>query len=550
MININDFFDISFDNVPVQKPINRNAFTLEDIKYKVKCIKAMQDLGMIVTIDKIGNICGMIPGKIFTDKSVICGSHTDSVDDAGQFDGPLGVYAALKTGEDIINSGKTHLVNYKAIIYASEESTRFEGKACLGSKYLRGDNLDFDAIISRDGLSLKEIVANYKTELFKELSESGLNPITEVDKVIENSEIITALEGHIEQADVLREAKSNIGICTSIVAPYRLKADITNIETAAQFICDLTETAQKTENLSKYRITVPEFSIKNNYDKSELQNKNIVTFRVNGKSNHSGATPMNKRNDPIYGTAKFINLLSNNSAVQFLETCTPEWGANQINDCCEIKLAINPNASEKEILNFWFAQKDASKIANVHFQRINDFTKKDKETGLFIDVRQQIGMNTKLSSEMIFDCIKDIVHMTHCNAYMNVTAKGEPYQTNSDLVDSATQICEEKNIPYEIMESWAGHDLATLTKNKNARTLLLFCDNSGGSHNPNETTTVDAINKLVDVESALAQKELERVNELYFKQTSISSNEQVKNNTSLSKETRISLEKQTNLDER
>lgn len=113
----------------------------------------------------MGNLCLTIPGKIAPNKSILCCSHTDSVDNGGQFDGPLGIYAGLKTAENIVKSGKQNAVNYKVIICACEESTRFEGKACLGSKYLRGDNLDFESIVSREGISLKECIARYNAEL-------------------------------------------------------------------------------------------------------------------------------------------------------------------------------------------------------------------------------------------------------------------------------------------------------------------------------------------------------------------------------------------------
>lgn len=44
-----------------------------------------------------------------------------------------------------------------------------------------------------------------------------------------------------------------------------------------------------------------------------------------------------------------------------------------------------------------------------------------------------------------------------------------------------------------------------------------------GSHNPDETTTLEAISDLVQVESKLAQDELARANELYSeKQSSLS----------------------------
>ncbi len=514
MIEIQDFFDIDENGIPIQKPINRVAFTKADIAYKVKVIQAMQKLGMTVTIDKIGNICGTFAGKTRPDKSIICGSHTDSVDNGGQFDGPLGVFAALKTAEKIAQSGKQNDVNYKAVIYACEESTRFEGKACLGSKYLRGDALDFDTIQSRDGLSLREIVENYKKELDEALEKAGCDPLVEVDKVVTQDEIVTALEGHIEQSDELRKSGKNIGICTSISAPYRLKADITDIPTAAGFICKLKEDAQNPENLTKYRVTVPEFSILSN-TKTDLKDKKLLALRCHGENNHSGSTPMNERKDAVYGTAKFIELLGDEPTIQFLQTNTPNWGANQINSCCELLLAMDKNPSPAVRQRLLQAQKQASKMANVTFERIPEITEHDKKSGLFVDVRQQLGMNPKLSCDMIFETIKDIVHKTKCNSYMNITAKGEPYITNLDLIQSANGICETQQIPYKIMPSWPGHDLATLTKNPDARTLLLFCDSTGGSHNVEETTTLDAIKKLVTVESTLAMQELERANQLY-----------------------------------
>ena len=375
---------------------------------------------------------------------------------------------------------------------------------------MRGDDLDFKNITSREGISLENCVAEYKKELFKQLKEAGLGPIQEVDKVIQENEIVTAIEGHIEQADVLQESGKSVGICTSITAPYRLEADISNIKTAAKFICALNASASEPENLQRYRVTVPNFSIKEDYNETDLKDKKIITLRSIGARNHSGATPMDKREDAVLGTAKFIEFLSNNPDIQFLETSSAACGANQINDCCEVKLAINSENFGQTIPHFLIAQEEAKKIANVQFETIDDITKYDDKTGIFLDVRQQMGMSSELTADMIFETIKDIIHQTKCNAYMNITAKGEPYQTNADLVNLASEICENEEISYEVLKSWAGHDLATLTKDELARTILLFCASIGGSHNPDETTTLEAINDLVKVESKLARERISK----------------------------------------
>lgn len=41
MITIYDFFEFDENGIAVQKPINRIAYTKEDIDYKLKYIKAM-----------------------------------------------------------------------------------------------------------------------------------------------------------------------------------------------------------------------------------------------------------------------------------------------------------------------------------------------------------------------------------------------------------------------------------------------------------------------------------------------------------------------------
>lgn len=48
IVRLDDFFDFSS-----KEPINRLAYTEEDMIYKVKIIKKMQELGMSVTFDKI-----------------------------------------------------------------------------------------------------------------------------------------------------------------------------------------------------------------------------------------------------------------------------------------------------------------------------------------------------------------------------------------------------------------------------------------------------------------------------------------------------------------
>src|SRR5918999_1574382 len=55
----------------------------------------MRDAGMTVRKDAIGNLIGRYEGNDPKAKTLLLGSHLDTVRNAGRFDGPLGVVLAI-----------------------------------------------------------------------------------------------------------------------------------------------------------------------------------------------------------------------------------------------------------------------------------------------------------------------------------------------------------------------------------------------------------------------------------------------------------------------
>lgn len=225
MIKLEDFFDFNS-----KEPINRLGYTEDDMKYKIKIIEKMKALGMQITLDKAGNICGTISIGNHPQKTIAIGSHTDSVYNGGQFDGPVGVVVGLQTAESLIKSKKcTGII--KVPIYACEESSRF-GNACLGSKYLNGTitEEDFSSIVDQNALkqgktiTLQEAI-NFANSYLKE----HVDDIQEVDKIFDTVDY--SLEAHIEQYDSLKKAykknkQDTIGIINSIGSAVRIKYDV------------------------------------------------------------------------------------------------------------------------------------------------------------------------------------------------------------------------------------------------------------------------------------------------------------------------------------
>lgn len=218
MVKLEEFF-----NFNASEPINRVAYTEEDIKYKIRIIKKMQELGMKVTVDEALNICGTMAIGNHPEKILAIGSHTDSVGNGGQYDGPAGVIAALQVAEQL---GKAKEINgiIKVAIYSCEESTRFRN-ACIGSKYLNGDIMrkDFSTIIDENGITLEQATKQAKENLMEQTEG-----IEEVDKIFGKEEIDYSLESHIEQYQTLQErykksGKEQIGIITSVGSAVRIE---------------------------------------------------------------------------------------------------------------------------------------------------------------------------------------------------------------------------------------------------------------------------------------------------------------------------------------
>ena len=540
IINIDNFF-----NFNENAPINRIAYSEEDAKYKLKCMKGMQDLGMQISIDDAGNICGTLPGNFSKNQTLVIGSHTDSVKDGGQFDGPIGVYMALKAIENFKNTSKSKQYgNIKNVIYACEESTRFS-KACLGSYYLSGE-ISYEELCKlkdKNGIPFANIIADYKDYLFSHFAEYGidLNNVQLVDKILDQSEIAEALESHIEQAEVLTDTGISIGGVDSIGKP--LRGDISvhgknSIVTASKIINSFDKLANSSKQDSteeNLRVTFPKFDSSPNEENAKTitsQNGSLIKIDARGEHNHSGSTPPAKRKDAVLGLAKLIleldELQKSTSIVDFnfLGLSTPSWGANQIQDNASLIMQVN-NPELIRIIEE--KSKKVQDTSNITFD-INNIEsaeiQADSETQLFVDVRQQYPATGKNTREKLYNSLKEIQENIDCgedSISFRITAMGDPIQTNTELLENIKAICDKKNYPCQLMHSWPGHDLACVLAptNKTGKRVLFFIPSTGGSHNPEESTTKKDIEIGTDVYSSLVSSRMHNFEKQYENQREI-----------------------------
>ena len=173
----------------------------------------MQEAGMTVHIDSIGNLRGLWPGQTSDAPRLLIGSHLDTVPNAGAFDGILGVVLGVAIFEEL--HGQHLPFAIEVIGFSEEEGVRFS-KPFLGSLALIG-KLDADTLArkDRDGITVLEAIQNF-----------GLDPANLRTAAL-SEEAFAYLEFHIEQGPILEAESASLGIVESLVGQTRLQLTFT-----------------------------------------------------------------------------------------------------------------------------------------------------------------------------------------------------------------------------------------------------------------------------------------------------------------------------------
>ena len=163
----------------------------------------MEAAGMTVRRDAVGNIIGRGPGS--GGRTLLIGSHLDTVRDAGRYDGPLGVLVGIACVEVLRDRGATLPYAIEVVVFADEEGTRY-GTSYLGSAAFTG--FFEDAWLERrddDGVTLREA-----------LSEFGGSADAIAGSRRDPADLIGYYEVHIEQGPALESQDLALGVVTAI----------------------------------------------------------------------------------------------------------------------------------------------------------------------------------------------------------------------------------------------------------------------------------------------------------------------------------------------
>ena len=167
-----------------------------------------------VGIDAVGNVVGRYEAMT-TGKTLLTGSHYDTVRNGGKYDGRLGIFVPMACVRTLHRSQRRLPFAIEVVAFAEEEGQRFKA-TFLGSGALTGDfNPAWLDQLDADGVSMRAA-----------MQQAGLCPddITKLQR--DPEKYLGFVEVHIEQGPVLNALNLPLGVVTSINASLRYSGEV------------------------------------------------------------------------------------------------------------------------------------------------------------------------------------------------------------------------------------------------------------------------------------------------------------------------------------
>jgi N-carbamoyl-L-amino-acid hydrolase len=182
--------------------LSRTTFSPAHTAARAWFIERAAAAGLETRVDSAANHSAVLPGPPGS-RTVLMGSHLDSVPHGGRYDGALGVVCALEVLRAVKDTGRELPVSLEAVDFTDEEGTLV---GTLGSWALAG-------------MLTPEILATPRSgreRLLSELARMGLSEDGLRAAQRDPRSLAAYLELHIEQGPVLERAGIDIGVVTGI----------------------------------------------------------------------------------------------------------------------------------------------------------------------------------------------------------------------------------------------------------------------------------------------------------------------------------------------
>ena len=192
-----------------------------------KCARTIE-LGMRacgfddVKIDAVGNVVGIYKSNQPNAKTLMTGSHYDTVRNGGKYDGRLGIFVPMACVRELARDGKRLPFHIEVVAFAEEEGQRYKA-TFLGSGALVGDfQSEWLDQKDTDGISMRQA-----------MQQAGLKIADIPHLKRQTADYLGFVEVHIEQGPVLNELDIPLGVVTSINGSVRFVGEVTGMASHA-----------------------------------------------------------------------------------------------------------------------------------------------------------------------------------------------------------------------------------------------------------------------------------------------------------------------------
>jgi N-carbamoyl-L-amino-acid hydrolase len=193
--------------------VTRLAFGPLDVEARTLVAGWMAEAGLVVEVDAAANLVGRRAG---TGSAVGClgtGSHLDTVVEAGAYDGPYGVVAAVEAAAALSAAAQDLRHELVVVVFANEEGARSTA-GMSGSRALVGDLPAEELATADDG----------GVALAQRLADAGGDPTGVDDAAWTPGSVAAFVELHVEQGPVLDQGGRDLGVVSGFTG--RLGVDI------------------------------------------------------------------------------------------------------------------------------------------------------------------------------------------------------------------------------------------------------------------------------------------------------------------------------------
>ena len=188
-----------------------------------RLVKNMRDCGFDEAhVDAVGNVVGRYRADRDGARTLLTGSHYDTVRNGGKYDGRLGIFVPLAAVKALHAAGRRLPFDIEVVGFAEEEGQRYKA-TFLGSGALIGDfKTEWLDQQDADGIPMREA-----------MRQAGLC-IDDIPSLRRDpSRYLGFVEVHIEQGPVLNEINLPLGIVTSINGSVRFLGQVTGMASHA-----------------------------------------------------------------------------------------------------------------------------------------------------------------------------------------------------------------------------------------------------------------------------------------------------------------------------